>query len=671
MGMFSVTASAGENTTYTYTISVDNEWIRTQDAYMPSKVMFRGFGLSQPSDIFISGRTIYVADSGNARVVAMNLDTGKYRILGEGILQSPNGIFVKSDGTLYIADGTAKAVFILNSDGKLKKQINRPDDSPLFSSSSVFEPKNVAVTSQNNIFVVGNGAHEGIMQFNEDGVFQGFFAANKRNLTMLERIQSLVFTDEQKAQLLSRTSRPIENIDISDRDLICSVTQDAGVTTEWHSAEAKVENRIKLHNMAGVNILSPDEDLNDEWNFVDVAAGNEGQLYALTYTGVISEFDSQGNLLFSFGGRSISHDRNGLFTVAAAIDTDSDGLVYVLDKERAMVQVFYPTDYADVTHTAAQVLEKGEYAESEELWKSILDLNGMSRIAHIGYGKSLFHRQRFKEALNEFYIADDKEDYSSAFWEIRNEFLNKAMPFVIVGILLLYLLTKVIKGVFKKKNVSKNVANCRQGKLAAESRDALYMLRHPLDGFYDLKHGKRGSVLSATVIYVLAVLIFIADRLLRGYLFSTQKLSDASVISPIVMITVPLLLWVLGNSMVASLNDGEGSVKNMYIATAYSLMPYICITPFAVLLSYGVTYNESFILQLIWFIGVAWSGVLIVLGIMHTHNYTSGETVKNILLTVFFMLMAIIAAAIMYVMWKSLGSFFAGVFGEVEFRVSG
>jgi len=196
------------------------------------------------------------------------------------------------------------------------------------------------------------------------------------------------------------------------------------------------------------------------------------------------------------------------------------------------------------------------------------------------------------------------------------------------------------------------------------------MLKHPLDNYYDIKHGTKGTAASATAVYLLLMLVFVADMLFRGYLFA-PSLSNVSLLPVLIMLLVPLALWVLGNTMVASINDGEGSLKNIYTVTAYAVSPYIIITPFVVLLSYFVTYNEAFILQLIWFIGVAWSAVLLFLAVKQTHNYNVGETVKNILLTAFFMLMAVVAAAIMYVMWNSLVSFFSGVFGEVGFRVTG
>ena len=671
ISVFSFSAQASENTTYTYTISVDDEWIRTQDAYMASEILFKDYDLSGPSDIFINGRNLYVADSGNSRIVVYNLDTKNKTFLGEGILSSPSGIFAKDDGTVYVADIGLKEVVVFDNNGKVKLKIVRPENSPLFSSSAVFEPKNVVVTSQNNIFVVGTGSHEGIMQFSADGEFQGFFAANKRHLSLIERIQELVFTEEQKAQLLNRTSRPIENIDVTDRDLLCTVTQDAGVTTEWREATAKVENRIKIHNMAGVNILAADDDIHDEWNFVDVASGKDGFTYTLSYTGVISEYDSGGNLLFSFGGRSMSIDRNGLFTVAAAIDLDDNGFIYVLDKERGIVQVFYPTDYAALTHEATKILNSGDYEESEKIWKSILNLNGMSRVAHIGYGKSLMHQGDFKTALSEFKIANDKENYSDAFWEIRNEIINKILPYFLIGLVVLFAVSYVYKIVARKKGFKLIKNREIKSKLLKDVLNVFDMMKHPLDNFYDLKVGTKGSVISAVIIYIAVTFVFCLDMLFRGYLFAPENLSSLSLLPVLLMLVVPLMLFVVGNSMVASINDGEGSFKNIFVITAYSLSPYLLITPFVVIASYGVTFNESFILDLIWFVGVAWSAVLLFIGIMRTHDYNVGETVKNILITLFFMLMAVVAAAIMYVMWNTLISFISSVFVEVDFRVTG
>lgn len=93
--------------------------------------------------------------------------------------------------------------------------------------------------------------------------------------------------------------------------------------------------------MNGVNIMSAGSSMSEEWNFTDVAYGIYDNIYALTATGLIYEYDKAGNLLFSFGGRAVSSDRMGLFTSAAAITVDENGIIYVLDSERGRVQTFF------------------------------------------------------------------------------------------------------------------------------------------------------------------------------------------------------------------------------------------------------------------------------------------------------------------------------------------
>ena len=67
----------------------------------------------------------------------------------------------------------------------------------------------------------------------------------------------MIYTREQKSQLQTRKPRAIQNIDLSARGLVYSVTQSAEVTYSWSKAETKTSNALKLHNMAGTNILSP------------------------------------------------------------------------------------------------------------------------------------------------------------------------------------------------------------------------------------------------------------------------------------------------------------------------------------------------------------------------------------------------------------------------------
>lgn len=665
-------AHAGENTTYTYTLSSDDAWIRTQDAYLAGNVYLKGRGLSAPQDLFCRSGLVYIADTGNHRVVIFDPETDELRELGVGSLDQPSGLFVAEDGTVYVADAskTQPAVVVFSPEGKEVMRIGRPD-SYLFSPRTAFAPRNVAVSREGHIFVASTGTYEGLLQFSPEGEFQGFFAANQRAGSLMEAVQDLLFTEEQKEKLLSRIPRQIENIAISDRDLIYSVTQTGGRKLAW-GASNREGNAISLHNMTGANILAKGKIMADEWNFVDIVAGPYNNCYALTYTGLIYEYDSAGNLVFSFGGRAVSTDRVGLFSVASAIDMDENGFLYVLDKERGLIQVFCPTDFAVAMHKAIYDLETGDYAAGEADWSEILRLNGMSKIAHQGYGQVLFHQQRFQEAAAHFKLAGDHERYSDAFWEIRAQWLNDWVFTLLCGAIVLYLLLtgrKLFRWYRGRRGEDAEKPERPQPRLARDLRYITTMMRHPLDGFYYLKRGEHGSVASATVLYGLIALVFLADTLFRGFIFNYSDAKNTAVTMVLATITIPLALFVVGNSMISSINAGEGSLKNVYVMTAYALSPYLLIMPWVIAASYVLTNNEAFLIQLASFVAISWSAIYLFLGVYHTHNYNFRENVKILLLTLFFMLMAVIIAAILYLIWGQVFGFLETVWAELLYRI--
>lgn len=631
---------------------------------MPGELLFCDGTINAAEDIFLHGDIMYVADTGNSRIVAVNVKTKSVDYIYNNAFVSPCGMFV-NDEAIFVADRGAKEVFKLDFNGNILMEIKRPD-SYLFSEQSQYMPKNVAVTEQGIIFVCGLGAYEGLMQFDANGVFQGYFAANTTKITFLERIEELLFTEEQMASLLTRTPNPIYNIDISDRDMIYSVTQLGSKAAS--GSKGTGENAVKYHNMAGNDILSKTK-IEDEHNFVDIAAYRDGISIAVTVSGVIYVYDENGNVVFSFGGRT-SDDRNGLFTCAEAIDTDEQGRVYILDKERGYIQVFYPSEFADRTYTALYNISKGNYADSEAEWLRLLSLNGMSLTAHKGYAKVLYQQGRFSEAAEQFKIINDKQYYSECMWEIRNIWFQNNLIYIIVGIIFLCVIVCILKLLIKKGKI--HTTRNRKGQLSDALRiqmSYMYgMIRHPIDEFYYLKHNRHGTVLSATVIYALTFTVYLFDSLCRSFTFQLADTAQISKISVAVIFIVPVILWVTGNTMVSAINEGEGSLRNIYIATAYAFTPYLLIAPFVIISTYVLTLNESVVIEIAWSTAVIWTFILICMSVKEVHNYNLKETVKILLITLFFMIMAVVLLFIIYVIELQVISFIKDIFNEVLYN---
>lgn len=667
MMLFSVNASAGESTTYSYTVSADGGWIKTQDAYTSGTVYLKDYGLSAPTDLFCFKTKLFVADTGNGRVVSYDVVSGEAKEIGSGILSGPMGIFVTETGEIYVADPAEETLFVFNADGTLKKRMERPN-SYLIGEDSMYQPKNVCVSHNGNIFVVGVGAYEGIMQFSADGEFLGYFAANERKLTFAETVEDMLLTKEQKQSLTLRIPRSIENIDITDDDLIYSVTR-------FDSSDRdKKEKSIKLHNMVGTDILSS-VGRKEEWNFVDISSGNHGNVYAVTETGLVYEYDRAGELLFSFGGRAVSNDRLGLFTKAAALDVDQSGVVYILDAERNLVQTFFPTEYAALTHRAVSLLNDGKYEGSRQVWSELLRLNGNARIAYIGTGRSLLYQQKYSESMKYFRAVGDHEYYSSAFWELRNQWIKKYMAVIIAAIALVVVWFYV--NMFKNKQRKRRIAMGepipqKKKRLPAYMKNFAFskmFLKNPADGYYYLKKGSYGSAVSATVLLFAEFLIFALDMTARGYLFAQFDITKLPPYTLLFMFFVPFALWVFGTYMVGAINDGEGTFRQIYCAAVYSLTPYLVITPFVIAASYILTEDEAFLVNFPAFIAVAWSVVLLIMSVLEIHNYTLKRTLKNVIIILFFMVLVVVAIAILYLIWTQVAVFIETVIGEVGYRV--
>lgn len=117
LGAAALPPQTGNATTYTYTLNAENGWTRTQDAYLTGEVLFLNAPLTRPEDLTVRGRMLYVADTGAGRILRYDLDTGETASLGEGILQTPTGVFVTGEGNIYVADPDRAVVTMLSPEG--------------------------------------------------------------------------------------------------------------------------------------------------------------------------------------------------------------------------------------------------------------------------------------------------------------------------------------------------------------------------------------------------------------------------------------------------------------------------------------------------------------------------------------------------------------------------
>lgn len=655
------TAHAIEGTSYTYTMSTDrSQAIRTMDAYLPAGAYLSEAGLSGPEDIFLSGGELYIADSGNHRIVVYSLDSGEIQSFGEEELKQPTGVAVDRDGRIYVADYGAEQVTVFSADHTVVARMTRPTE-PYYGSSP-YKPQKVALDSYGNLFVISEGTYEGIIQFDKSGSFNGFFGANKtKSLSLLEWFQKTFYTEEQKARMTFRTPPSIVALSVAPSDIVFTVTRND-------------TDAIKKLNMAGVNILETDNFLGVR-DCVDTAVHEDGRFYGISSSGRILEYNEAGDLILQFGAGATTTDRNGLTAVASAIEVDEAGNLYVLDKERGVLQVWYPTEYAELLHRAQENYKNGHYEESLSEWAEILRMNPMAEMSHSGYAKALFQLGRYEEAAEHFKLIYHREGYSDCFWEIRSAWMRAHMEQIIVAAVLFAAVCFVLSLLDRKYGWRDRIAQGHQracGRyplLKGLTSDIAYFLRHPIDGVYYIKTGERGSVPAASILYAAALTVHLVCHGLMSFVFGGGYSWYSNPFAILLIAVVPAGLFLVGSYLISSIHDGEGSFRTVYTAFAYSLSAFVIGWPVLTALTHVFTLTEIFVCQMLSFLILGYTAVLIFISIKEGHVYNLRKTVANILLTVFFMVVAILAAIVLYILWRELFSFVSEMLEEVRYRV--
>ena len=124
-------------------------------------------------------------------------------------------------------------------------------------------------------------------------------------------------------------------------------------------------------------------------------------------------------------------------------------------------------------------------------------------------------------------------------------------------------------------------------------RYSLYVIGHPVDGFWDLIHAKRGSYAAANLIVILTLLAHVWKLRFTSFLFISVNWEHVNVFMEMATILLPLAVFVICNWSVTTLFDGKGHLGDVYMGTAYALTPYPLIQIPITILSNFVTREEG------------------------------------------------------------------------------
>ena len=200
-------------------------------------------------------------------------------------------------------------------------------------------------------------------------------------------------------------------------------------------------------------------------------------------------------------------------------------------------------------------------------------------------------------------------------------------------------------------------------------RYALHVMIHPFDGFWDLTRERRGSMAAANFIVFAATAIRILSLQYTSFLFMRVNWARINVFTEFLTILLPLLIWCVANWSLTTLFEGKGRLRDIYMGTAYALMPYVLIQLPLIFLSNVITVEEGAFYTVLSGISLIWSGSLIVFAMMMIHDYTLGKTVAFILMSLFGMLVIIFVMLLFFSLISDGIAYIVSLYKEISFRL--
>lgn len=189
-------------------------------------------------------------------------------------------------------------------------------------------------------------------------------------------------------------------------------------------------------------------------------------------------------------------------------------------------------------------------------------------------------------------------------------------------------------------------------------RFSKFVIFHPFKGFWELKREKRGNVPAATAILLSVILVFILRRQFTGFVLNYNEPNDMNIFLQISYVLFPFFVWCIANWSVTTLMDGEGSFRDIYIASAYALVPLVIMNIPMLLLSQVLVENEVTIYTLLNTVAILWVAFLMLIGIMTVHQYTMGRTVATILVTIVAMIAILTILLLFFSLLQQVWHFF-------------
>lgn len=680
-----VSAATGPYTSYTYD-SYGNA-VESAELYEPEAVYTGNSFLEQdesvtvktmlqPTDMYAADNNcLYILDAGNSRILVLDKNMNYLRTVNvtiDGAVQEfkkAKGIFVDYEEKIYIADAGGKRVLCADSNGRVFHVIDHVD-SEQFGDGVEFLPQKLVMDNAGNLYVQSTGTYSGLVVFDTDFEFNGFYGADLVQTTaeaLSDFFWKQFMTETQREAMANYVPLEIQNFDVTEKGFLYTVTpsrklEGQQVKTEIDSIRylnPKGTDRLvnKMSKNAWKALEADARSLNfvdicyDETGFINVVDSNHGKIY---------QFDTNMNLITAFGALG---DYTGTFSEPVAIEILNNKLL-VLDKTKANLTAFSLTETGEKVHHALGLYHEGKYTEAIEPWMEVIEENVNFELAYIGVGNALYNLKDYKGAMEYYELGRDSEKYSEAYTGYRNEVLRSNMGWIFIVVVVLC----VGIVIYNNKTADRPIKSYRT-RDRSKYELPFHCMFHPGDGFDDLKFNRKTSLFMSIVILFSMVVMFIVQQRFTGIQIQMLDAERINIFKTLFVTVGVVFLFTVANVAFCVLVDGKATMKDVWIVTNYALLPYICTGYIQVILSNVMSQDEAVFLEILTVVGILWSLIILIAGFMTFHQFGIGKTLFSLFITAVAMVLIIFLIFLCYNLFTQMAGTVTTILNEFIFRL--
>ena len=669
----------------TYIYNSQNNPVAVPSAFITERVV-RGSEVAKNdfnglSDIFYDGSgKIFLCDSGNNRIVITDRDLRLLHIIGKfdfngksESLSNPCGVWSNGD-SIYVSDTDNARIVRFDCRSFQVIEIFSAPDISVLDGDYKFVPTELTVDAAGRMYVISQGINDGLVCLNEKGEFMGFLGAPRVETDFLTNLWRKFATKSQKRQMNSYVPTEYNSVAMDSYGFIY-VTSEASNTVPVAKLNCNGDNVLKKTQSGYFGDRAYLEKIGKkaETYFTDITLNKSSEIGGDIYyildskQGKIYAYTEDGELLYAFGANGT---QKGTYYSASSVqyippDKDGSGRLLISDGFKNTVTVLKETEFALSIKSALDLYNGGEYEKSYSAWQNVSITASGYIPAIIGIAKIHIRNSEYKQAMKELKAIREHGLYSSAFEKSRDSFIRNNFVWFVAAFIVLVPVLIILLRLFGKSRFKEKISN---SEILKGFKYGTYVMFHPFDGFWDLKHEKRGNIKSASIIAILFFLLYILRMQFGGYAITGDVSEDVNIFYNFFLMFIPIALWVVSNCCLTTLMDGKGTIAEVYTATCYALKPYVLFSIPMLICSNILTSAELPFFVFFDRVCLVWVLALFFIGLMMTHDYTLKKSVLSTVLILVGICVIIFIALLLISIVQNFWQFSYNLYQEWSFR---